>query len=291
MSVFEETLYIETMLALGGLDITKPIKIARHMDVTRGVDVHELYDTNQFEIYQSYQEQNVFMDCDYLVSCLGIEKNQALFIGVYKVAGDPEKVDGFPNTMEVSFKGKAKVNSKYRYNLEKVKRFKELEGRLVLSWVNGRAWYQKLKPNQNKVIRINPSGYVRNFPGYLDINIPFRELQKIINEPDANEVWHTMLAAVGGVYLIVDTTNGMQYVGSASGKEGILGRWKEYAKNGHGENKKLIEVVNTHPKGAHKLSFTILQTLPRTLTKREIISEESKYKKKLGSRAYGLNLN
>jgi hypothetical protein len=72
------------MLEFYDLDISKKIKIARHQD-TRGVDVHELYATNEFELYQSYQEINYNKDCDYLVSCLGIENNRALFIGVYEV--------------------------------------------------------------------------------------------------------------------------------------------------------------------------------------------------------------
>jgi len=283
-------LTINKVLKFAGLDMSKNIKIARHMD-TRGVDVHELYANGQFELYQSYQEKNVFKDCDYLVSCLGIENNQALFIGVYEVKGTI-KVDGFPEYLDVPYKGKAKTNSKYQYELEKVNGFEELEARLVIDWTNSaQAWCMKIKTNEKEVIQLLPKGHVRDFPGYLEVNLSFRELQKVINDPNANSIWHRMLSSVGGVYLILDTESGMQYVGSASGKEGILGRWREYAKNGHGENKRLKEIIKLDSQRVQKFRFTILQTLPRTLTKNEIWDEERKYKEKLGSRAYGLNLN
>ncbi|SIS64874.1 GIY-YIG nuclease family protein [Salimicrobium flavidum] len=100
-----------------------------------------------------------------------------------------------------------------------------------------------------------------------------------------------MLSSVGGIYLIQDTTDGLQYVGSASGKEGILGRWKEYAKTGHGGNKILKQLIGADSTRAQKFKFTILQTLPATLTRNEVLAEERKYKEKLGSRAAGLNLN
>ncbi|MGQ0438548.1 GIY-YIG nuclease family protein, partial [Bacillus sp. B-TM1] len=60
-------LTINKLLMLNGLDTTKNIKIARHQD-TRDIDVHNLYHTNHFELYQSYQEKNQFKGCDYLVS-------------------------------------------------------------------------------------------------------------------------------------------------------------------------------------------------------------------------------
>lgn len=283
-------LTIKKMLELFELDTSKRVKIARHLD-TRGVNLHELNSTNQFELYQSYQEKNRFKNCDYLISCLGLENNRALFIGVYEVR-NTYNIDGFPIEIEVPYRGVAKQNSKYRYDLVKLPGFEELENRMVINW-NGVAsgWCVYLDTNDKEIIQLLPKGYVKEFPGYLDINISFRELHKIINNPDSNRLWHQMLSSVGGVYLIVDTTNGMQYVGSASGKEGLLGRWKEYIKNGHGNNKKLIEILENEPERIYKFKFTILKTLPNSLTQKEILDEEKKYKDKLGSRVYGLNLN
>ncbi|MFS0600884.1 hypothetical protein [Peribacillus frigoritolerans] len=73
-------LTLNKLLKMYGLDMNNSIKIARHQD-TRGVDVHELFASGHFELYQSYQERNEFKDCEYLVSTLGIDNSQALFIG------------------------------------------------------------------------------------------------------------------------------------------------------------------------------------------------------------------
>jgi hypothetical protein len=54
---------------------------------------------------------------------------------------------------------------------------------------------------------------------------------------EAHQDWRTRLEAVAGVYLILADTAGHQYVGSAYGAAGVWGRWEQYAKTGHGENK------------------------------------------------------
>ncbi|MCK5407604.1 MAG: GIY-YIG nuclease family protein [Candidatus Krumholzibacteria bacterium] len=100
-----------------------------------------------------------------------------------------------------------------------------------------------------------------------------------------------MLSAVCGVYLIVDQNTGKQYVGSAYGEKGILGRWTNYAKTGHGGNNQLKKLMEWDPMYAENFNFTILRTLSKTLTQAEIIDYERLYKSKLGTRAFGLNSN
>ncbi|WP_338749876.1 GIY-YIG nuclease family protein [Bacillus sp. FJAT-52991] len=289
-------LTIKKMLGLYRLDVTNKIKIARHQD-TRDVNVHELFYNNEFELYQSYQETDKFKGCKYLVSCLGINNNQALFVGVYEIK-NTYNVDGFPSAnkfppgKDVSFRGKAKLKSRYKYDLEKLTGFEDLERRLVISWSGvAQGWCVWLDTYPNEVVQLLPKGFVKDFPGYYDINLTFKELKEIIRDPDVNRTWYKSLSSVGGVYLILDTTDGMQYVGSASGKEGLYGRWKKYVENGHGNNKKLKEVLEKEPERIYKFKYTILQTLPAALTSTEAIREENKYKEKLGTRAFGLNSN
>lgn len=88
-------LNIKELLKLRGLDVTQNIKIARHKDTREDVDVHELLANGEFELYQSYQEKNMFKNCKYLVSCLGLPNSQALLVGVYQVK-KTVKVNGFP---------------------------------------------------------------------------------------------------------------------------------------------------------------------------------------------------
>ena len=59
----------------------------------------------------------------------------------------------------------------------------------------------------------------------MDFVLAYDERVTVINNPEANREWHRMLVAVAGVYLIADVKTGNQYVGSAAGQRGALGRW------------------------------------------------------------------
>lgn len=176
------------------------------------------------------------------------------------------------------------------YDLSPVDGFDDLKDRVVIDWGKSTlAWHQWLRPKE--VIEILPKGYVTHFPGYLDFVLRYDELVSIINSPVANREWHRMLSAVAGVYLIVDSKTGLQYVGSAYGKNGILSRWTVYAREPDGRNKRLKELLSGDNSYARHFRFTVLHTLPLTMTKNEVIAYEVRYKEKLGTRAFGLNSN
>lgn len=96
---------------------------------------------------------------------------------------------------------------------------------------------------------------------------------------------------MAGVYLIVQSSTGAQYVGSAYGPKGILGRWKAYTLNGHGGNERLRELHSVNPYSYREFRYSVLRTLPKSLTAKEVIKYETFYKNKLGTRAFGLNAN
>ena len=100
-----------------------------------------------------------------------------------------------------------------------------------------------------------------------------------------------MLGSISGIYLITDSLTGQQYVGSAYGKDGIFGRWRNYVSNGHGGNAELRRLLASNPSHLEHFRYTILRTLPASLTAKEVIAFETLYKDKLGSRSHGLNLN
>ena len=91
------------------------------------------------------------------------------------------------------------------------------------------------------------------------------------------------------LYLILDKSNGKQYVGSTYSSNtqkmlGIWNRWAEYADTGHGGNKSLEALC---PEGSdyHKKNFqwTILEVLPLNVAPFVAIERESFYKKKFGT--------
>lgn len=278
------------VLRIRGFDVNKKVKLVRHKD--SGYDLDLLYNQNMLEFYQSVQSSNVFGNCEYIISFMGEEGNRARFIGIYQIVGverasDAKVPKNFPYPEMIA-------PDDYFYSFEKSDYLSDLADRLVVDWGKSvLSWHQWLNSEKSKeIIEILPPGYGKPFPGYEDICMSFKELQNLIKYPATNKKWKEMLSAVFGIYLIVDTFDGKQYVGSAYGnRNGIWGRWEQYANNKHGGNKKLVELLEIEPQRYHYFQFSILRTLSKTLSPKEVIEFEQRYKKILGSRAFGLNTN
>ena len=176
------------------------------------------------------------------------------------------------------------------YVLDECDEIADYYDRLVIRWTgNARNWALPAKNRDNPVISIQNKDK-RKFPGYDDFILKFSELIDLVND-DSYEDWRIALSSVYGVYLIVDTGTGMQYVGSAYGNDGILGRWKSYADTKHGGDKLLRELLKNDDRAFERFQFTILRILPMTMTKDEVIHIESIFKEKLCTRDFGHNAN
>jgi len=249
------------------------VKVVRHKD-NRPEYKDVMKDKKQILEYQKIQGKDIFKDCDYIVSFIGIERGRSVFLGVFKVGASYMK-DGV-----------------YEYELENVPEFREFEDRLIIDWGGSTiSWHQWYDKQPKEVIEILPEGYIGHFPGLLSFVLDFKELKDLIENPSANYEWYHHLSAVNGVYMILDSQTGEQYIGSANGQKGIWQRWSEYAQNKTGGNKELKILHETDPDYCRHFRFSILQTLPSNITKSEIDFIESLYKEKLGSRAHGLNHN
>ncbi len=98
--------------------------------------------------------------------------------------------------------------------------------------------------------------------------------------------WRARLSEWHGIYLIFDESDGKSYVGSAYGRDNILGRWDVYVRNGHGGNRELRD------RDPRNFRFTILERLAPDLPPEDVISKESSWKLRLHTRApFGLNAN
>lgn len=138
-----------------------------------------------------------------------------------------------------------------------------------------------------------------DFPGYDKVRVSFTELE---SELKNSVKWQERLKAVKGVYLITDKSNGKLYVGSASGEDGIYGRFKTYIDKGYdkdevekGEypNKKFQELVKKEDKKYLRANFqySILETFTLDTDRNEIIAREQYWKKVLKSKEFGYNAN
>ena len=178
------------------------------------------------------------------------------------------------------------------YELEETDLFSDLKDGLIIDWgTSTQSWYQSATKNKH-IVSIHNNNKIP-FKGYENAIYSFDELQEIVNDMGigAYEEHYNALSKVKGVYLIVDTTDGKQYVGSAYGDNGILGRWAIYANTHHGGNKKMIELLKKHPERYKSFRFTILKIFSDGAKDIEVIDSEKLYKQKLGTIEHGLNDN
>lgn len=278
---------IVDLLSLFGFDRKSRAKMVRHQDSRYPVD--ELLRRRWYEFYQAYQSRPIFHKADYVLSFSGLERSRALFQGVFKNRGHRSGSDGSVPT-DCDWAQQWRLAT-FFYDLERMPGFEELEQRVIIDWGLGAlAWHQKLS-NKTVLEVTAPGRRLPPFNDYLEFSLTFDSLCDLFANENAHPEWRSRLQAVGGVYLILAEASGELYIGSATGAEGIWGRWRHYATTGHGGNellKRQIASNSAYPRG---FRYSILQILPKTWSRDEVIAREVFFKVKLGSRSHGLNLN
>jgi hypothetical protein len=260
------------------------VRLLRHRDSSaeKGKTPFELWrdDRAAFNSYQRVQEISNrvrFGDAIYWASFTGLDNGDTLFVGLYRChfAGPLQEDTPKPHMQGLDVAGSLHV-----YDLVHDEALAEFEGKLVIDWGSGtRSWIQRAD-NQDKVVcelrRVLPDPA---FPGYAEFILPLSRV------PGLPARWQDALRCARGVYLLTCPRTREQYVGSAAGENGLLGRWLEYFETGHGGNKEL----KSRERSDYQIS--ILEIAASTATVEEIIQLENRWKMKLQSRDMGLNRN
>lgn len=278
-------LFLTDIIERAGID-PKRVKLIRHA-LSHKV-FRACYNKGMVKEYTQHQKKDFSKGYDYWMVFISDGGSLARFEGFYRVKeelsdGKENMPLGYPNPDE--FNGQASF-----FDIEKMSEFSDYENCLIIDWgKSARMWAQKgttLKPiiaiqaNQKKV-----------FSGFEDMIVSYAELKEIVEDSITYESWHTALSSIYAVYLITDTCDGKQYVGSAYNKGGLLGRWKVYIETGHGNNKKMIELLEKYPDRYLHFEFSVLQILPKNLSDDGVVKVESLWKEKLHTREFGLNEN
>lgn len=167
----------------------------------------------------------------------------------------------------------------------------ELHGRLVVDWsADTINWTKSATKASAFVVREIADPSIVSFPGFDRLHLRFHELRAVVNE-SRYENWRTALASVQGIYLITDSADGRLYVGKTGGGERVLGRWQDYARDGHGGNVLMRALLAAQPDHADHLSWSLLRVFGPQSTSLEVSEAEEHFKRVLGSRAFGLNAN
>ena len=165
------------------------------------------------------------------------------------------------------------------YDLEWIESGHFYSERLLIGWgLGARAWHQWAGRKQKPILELRMQAQEPAFPGFSNF------LARISAIPTFPLYWLSALASVRGIYLLV-ADDGQQYVGSAYGSDGFIGRWQTYRANGHGNNVRLRNA------GHKDYNVTILEVASSDMSAADIIAREGLWKIRLGARAHGLNAN
>ena len=193
---------------------------------------------------------------------------------------------------------KTGIKSVDKYGLELQDNYQEYRKRLIIKLEKpiGRDVYARKFKNvcetMNAVIyEIRPEGKLSVFPGYNNVKLLHKDLQKIINNDDIE--WKNALSVVKGVYCITDISTGKIYIGSAYGNvNGIWQRWSSYAniKNLTGGNK-YFELLKKECESyiIDNFQYSILEIMDFKTDKNEIIRREEHWKRVFKSVEFGMN--
>lgn len=228
-----------------------------------------VYRKDLFLQYQSEQLARNMRNIKYIVSFIGEEESTARFVGVYRINGKRDN---------------PRVKDEVILDLERISAFEHLEKRIVIDWQSpGNAWHQYYCKEKKARIeeRIQEQGKVPLFKSFLDVRLNHAQLQLVVEHPD----WVIMLKEVNCIYCILDASNGKLYVGSTYNRQGILGRWVQYAKTGHGDDIDLVKKGEVYCKA--NLQWSILETLPLNISESAAIDREKLWKEKLGANRFG----
>ena len=127
---------------------------------------------------------------------------------------------------------------------------------------------------------LEDSALASTMPEWNDIALTWADLGVL------PKTWRSALSHWRGIYYIFDISDAKGYVGSAYGKDNLLGRWLNYAGRGHGGNALLR---HRDPKN---FRFTILQRVSPDMEATDVIGLEGSWKQRLHTRQpHGLNDN
>ncbi len=175
------------------------------------------------------------------------------------------------------------------YDLRDSELLSEYVDRLAVDWTcNAINWERPASRQDFPVIELSDPTPMP-FPGFGELRLDRPTLCEIINDPLTYAAWRDAMSSVQAVYLItcLHPGCGKQYVGSATGKDNLWQRWRDYADDGFGGNTGLKK----HLEHLDEFQYSVLDVYRPTIDAEVVRSQERRYKYMLDSVNNGLNDN
>lgn len=236
----------------------------------------------KLERYQSTQrvDRRAWFRGRYWASFVVTPDASTLFVGLYEVGSvDPVPVGWSHDLIDRPLD----PATDEMYELTKIGAMHEYSGRLAIGWGSGTRTWSQLAGNQDKpVVELRRSISDPPFLGFARFIGPLSEIEAL---PPS---WHEALGTTGGVYLLTCPHTREQYIGSATGAGGFLGRWREYLDGGDGGDGGNVALRS---RGPADYQVSILQSAGSGDDPKAVLAMEALWKEKLQSREMGLNRN
>ena len=275
-------LSFNVLLASAGL-AAGDVRLLRHQEKSApGRSPYELWRDRRdvFEQYQARQateNRTRFGTAAHWASFVATPGGETLFAGIYRVRGRALLEEDAPKLHAYGVDAAGACDT---YALSPSGHNGDLIGRLVIDWGPGfRSWIQRADNQDKPVLEIRRAFREPDFPGYLSFLAPLSTI------PSLPGGWAQALRAARGVYVLTCPKTKEQYVGSAFGEGGFLGRWLEYAETGHGGN---VALKSREPSDYR---VAIVELAGSAASADDVMGMEALWKAKLQSREMGLNRN
>lgn len=223
-------------------------------------------DSEKWQRWQEYRSSRNRFSREFIFSLMQFysEEESWLFGGVWRVVAHHSNAYSVELTDQgKGFIGRLKLRSPYKERQDST--------------------YLENHYDDFKVLEILREPYVgKRFPGYENVDLPFREVEAIVNNERAD--WKSALENVKGVYLVTDKEERIQYVGSAYGEGGIWSRWVTYIATGHGWNSGMREFLRGKDWRKYcreNFQFALLEQHGMKTPDENILARESYWKKTL----------
>lgn len=244
---------------------------------------------NAYQQTQSKRVEKRMKNAKYVASFIGHDPAKALFVGLYKRHGQklqaPEKLRSVPAVKELerSYGGHIKTRKQLWFDLRLREDFLgQWKGKLEIEWPGKEInWHRFADRAVFKVLAIHEESLLSEKPpnSYRKWDLQWDQLKLL------PESWKAQLRSWRGIYYIFDVSDGKGYVGKASGRQNLLGRWINYADSGDGGNRKL------RGRDHRNFRFSILE-LVGDMEEETVEEREQNWMSRLRTRTrtHGLNL-
>jgi hypothetical protein len=283
---------------LQDLHTNRQIKIVRHKMGNRtdqnweGFDQMIRFDRDLLRTFTAEQRQDKFKPGDLIFLFIATNSTRCILVETFECISRIDKFEYqklYSDKINDYFEYKKQQSiptdsaTLIHYNLINSGVLMDLHNRLVIDWgTSTQSWVQR--ELDKDIWEILPKGFVSDFPGWDKVIVTHRELEAIIQNPDGNREWEVFLKSHDGVYVIHDTKTKENYVGSASGDEGLWHRLQGYVMTGHNYNKGLMElfVGNYDNSRVYDFVYSLHHVCAKhSKSKNEVLTYESMLKKKI----------